>query len=96
MRTAWRALFIRARARAGDVVLVHGGSGGVGTAAVQIARSHGMQVIATAGTAEGEAVVKAQGAHHVLNHRDTDYLQQIPAPSPAATAWTWCWRCWPT
>ena len=77
--TAWRALFIRARARAGDVVLVHGGSGGVGTAAVQIARSHGMQVIATAGTAEGEAVVKAQGAHHVLNHRDDNYLQQLPA-----------------
>ena len=77
--TAWRALFIRARARAGDVVLVHGGSGGVGTAAVQIARSHGMQVIATAGTAEGEAVVKAQGAHHVLNHRDESYLQQVPA-----------------
>ena len=77
--TAWRALFIRGHARAGDVVLVHGGSGGVGTAAVQIARSHGMQVIATAGTADGEAVVKAQGAHHVLNHRDANYMQQIPA-----------------
>ena len=77
--TAWRALFIRAHARAGDIVLIHGGSGGVGTAAVQIARSHGMQVIATAGTAEGQALVKAQGAHHVLNHRDADYMLQIPA-----------------
>jgi|SRR5688572_30321796 NADPH:quinone reductase len=76
--TAWRALFLRARARAGEVVLVHGGSGGVGTAAVQIARAHGMQVIATAGTAAGAAVVGAQGAHHVLNHREADYLQQIP------------------
>src|ERR1044071_2365 len=50
--TAWRALFIRARARAGETVLVHGASGGVGTAAVQIARAHGLQVIGTAGTAE--------------------------------------------
>jgi NADPH2:quinone reductase len=76
--TAWRALFLRAHARAGDVVLVHGGSGGVGTAAVQIAHTHGMQVIATAGTAEGAALVKAQGARHVLNHHDADYMQQIP------------------
>jgi NADPH2:quinone reductase len=77
--TAWRALFIRGRAHAGDVVLVHGGSGGVGTAAVQIARAQGMQVIATAGTAKGSALVQAQGAHHVLNHREADYLLQIPA-----------------
>ena len=77
--TAWRALFIRARARAGEVVLIHGASGGVGTAAVQIARAHGMLAIGTAGTAEGMALVKAQGAHHVLNHREADYLQQIPA-----------------
>jgi NADPH:quinone reductase len=77
--TAWRALFIRAHARAGEIVLVHGGSGGVGTAAVQLARAFGMTVIATAGTAEGAAIVDAQGAHHVLNHREADYLQQIPA-----------------
>jgi len=75
--TAWRALFIRARARAGDVVLVHGASGGVGTAAVQIARAHGLQVIGTAGTADGLDLVRRQGAHHVLNHRDAGYLQQV-------------------
>lgn len=75
--TAWRALFIRARAKAGETVLVHGASGGVGLGAVQMARSHGLTVIGTAGTAEGLALVKAQGAHHVLNHRDADYLQQV-------------------
>ena len=75
--TAWRALFIRARARAGEAVLVHGASGGVGTAAVQIARAHGLTVIGTAGTAEGVALARAQGAHHVLNHREADYLQQV-------------------
>jgi NADPH2:quinone reductase len=76
--TAWRALFIRAHAHAGETVLVHGGSGGVGTAAIQIARAAGMQVIATAGTADGAALVKSQGAHHVLNHREGHYMQQIP------------------
>ena len=75
--TAWRALFIRARARAGETVLVHGASGGVGIAAVQIARAHGLQVIGTAGTGDGIALARAQGAHHVLNHREAGYLQQI-------------------
>jgi NADPH:quinone reductase len=75
--TAWRALFIRARARAGETVLVHGASGGVGTAALQIARAHGLQVIGTAGTEDGLAVVRQQGAHHVLNHREADYIQRV-------------------
>jgi len=75
--TAWRALFIRAHARAGETVLVHGASGGVGAGAVQIARAHGLRVIATAGTPDGMTLVRNHGAHHVLNHRDPDYLQQI-------------------
>jgi NADPH2:quinone reductase len=75
--TAWRALFIRAGAKAGETVLVHGASGGVGVAAVQMARAHGMTVIGTAGTDEGARLVKEQGAHHVLNHRDGDHLKQI-------------------
>src|SRR3954471_8860853 len=77
--TAWRALFIRAHARAGETVLVHGGSGGVGTAAVQIARSHGLRVFGTAGTAEGLQLVREQGAHEVFNHRDADYTSAILA-----------------
>src|SRR5262245_3425027 len=75
--TAWRALFIRARARAGETVLVHGASGGVGAGAVQIARAHGLKVIATAGTTDGMTLVRNHGAHHVLNHRDADYLVQV-------------------
>jgi NADPH2:quinone reductase len=75
--TAWRALFLRARAKAGETVLVHGASGGVGVAAVQIARAHGLTVIGTAGTAEGVRLVAEQGAHHVLNHKDADYLAQV-------------------
>lgn len=76
--TAWRALFVRAHAKAGDIVLVNGGTGGVGTAAIQIARAHGMRVIATAGTEEGAALVSELGAHHVLNHRQHGFLQRVP------------------
>jgi len=76
--TAWRALLMRAQARPGETVLVHGASGGVGTAAVQIARAFGMRVIGTAGSEEGLALVRSQGAHHVLNHREADYLQRLP------------------
>jgi len=77
--TAWRALFLKTKARPGETVLVHGGSGGVGVAAVQIARAHGLRVIGTAGTEEGLRLVREQGAHEVLNHRDADYVTKIPA-----------------
>jgi NADPH2:quinone reductase len=77
--TAWRALFLKTRARPGEAILVHGASGGVGTAAVQLARAHGMRVIGTAGTDEGLRLVREQGAHEVLNHREPDYLTKIPA-----------------
>ena len=80
--TAWRALFIRAHARAGETVLVHGASGGVGIAAVQIARAHGLTVIGTAGTEEGVHLVREQGAHHVLNHKEPDYLQKLLPLTP--------------
>ncbi len=74
---AYRALFQRAAAQAGESVLVHGASGGVGIAAVQLARKAGMRVIGTAGTKEGCELVLAQGAHHVLNHREPGYQEKI-------------------
>ena len=75
--TAWRALFGRANARAGDTVLSHGASGGVGIAATQFAVAAGLTVIGTAGTDEGLAVVRKQGARHAINHRSDGYLDQI-------------------
>ncbi len=77
--TAYRALFQLARAAAGETVLVHGASGGVGVAAVQLARAAGLTVIGTGGTEKGRQMVREQGAHHVLDHRAADYLQQVPA-----------------
>ena len=77
--TAHRALFHRAQARAGETVLIHGASGGVGLAAIQFARTAGLTIIATAGTESGRQLVKTQGAHHVLDHTNPDYLQEIQA-----------------
>jgi NADPH2:quinone reductase len=75
--TAWRALFGRANARAGDTVLVHGASGAVGIAATQFAVATGLTVIGTAGTEEGLAVAIRQGARHAFNHRSEGYLDQV-------------------
>jgi NADPH2:quinone reductase len=77
--TAWRALFGRANTRAGDRVLIHGASGGVGVAATQLAVAAGATVIGTAGSNDGLAVVRAQGARHAVNHTDAGYLDQITA-----------------
>jgi len=75
--TAHRGLFGRALAQPGESVLVHGASGGVGIAAVQLARAAGLQVIGTGGTEEGRRLVTEQGAHHVLDHHASDYLEQL-------------------
>jgi len=75
--TAYRALFQRAGARPAETVLVHGATGGVGTAAVQIARAHGMRVIGTAGTDDGLRLVREQGADVAVSHREPGYLDAI-------------------
>ena len=75
--TAWRALFLRARARPGETVLIQGASGGVGIAATQLARAQGLRVIGTAGSDRGIALVREQGAHEVLDHGQADYMSQI-------------------
>jgi NADPH2:quinone reductase len=72
--TAFRALFQRARAQSGETVLVHGGSGGVGIAAIQMAKAHGLIVAATAGTRVGLRLIEEQGAKYVLDHTDAEYV----------------------
>jgi NADPH2:quinone reductase len=74
---AYRALFQRARALPGETVLIHGASGGVGTAAVQLARAAGLSVIGTGGTPRGRELVAQQGAHQVLDHHTPAYLEEI-------------------
>lgn len=77
--TAYRALFQKANALAGETVLIHGGSGGVGTAAIQLAKAAGMTIIATAGTDAGRNLVSQLGAHHVLDHHAPDFVEQTMA-----------------
>lgn len=75
--TVYYGLFKRANARPGEVVLVHGASGGVGLAAVQVARSHGMTVIGTAGSERGLQVVKNNGADIVIDHKETNVVDAV-------------------
>lgn len=75
--TAYRALFQLAVSRPGETLLVHGASGGVGLAAVQLARAAGMKIIGTAGTAEGLQLLKNEGADQSVNHSSPDYREQI-------------------
>lgn len=75
--TAYRALFHRAQAQAGEMIFIHGASGGVGIAATQVARAAGFIIVGTAGTEAGRKLVIDHGAHHVLDHRDPGYLDQL-------------------
>jgi NADPH2:quinone reductase len=75
--TAYRALIQRAQAQPADTVLVHGASGGVGIAAVQLASSRGMTVIGTAGSQRGLELVHTEGAHFALNHHQNDCVDRI-------------------
>lgn len=75
--TAYHAIFNKARAQVGEIVLVHGASGGVGTAAVQIAHSAGLIVIGSAGTDVGRELARAQGADRIVDHKDPRHFQQV-------------------
>jgi NADPH2:quinone reductase len=75
--TAYRALFQRGGGKKGEEVLIHGASGGVGTASVQLARAAGMLVTGTAGTDAGMKLVTEQGAQHAVNHATAGYLDEL-------------------
>ena len=78
--TAFRALLDVGRPQHGDRVLIHGATGGVGTAAVQIALAHGLDVWATAGSDEGRDLVARLGVKpaQILDHGDPDHLNELP------------------
>ena len=75
--TAYRALFQRARAVPGETVLVHGATGGVGIATVELAHARGLTVIGTGGTDQGLATVREHGADVVVSHRAANYTDDI-------------------
>jgi NADPH2:quinone reductase len=75
--TAYRALVVRGNAKAGESLLVHGASGGVGIAAVQLARAAGLSVFGTASSEEGRTIVRESGAIHALDHKREGYLDEL-------------------
>ena len=75
--TAYHALMLCARLKPGEWVLVHGGAGGVGLAAIQIARWRGARVIATAGSAERRELLGSLGAEHVFDSRSGAFVEDV-------------------
>jgi len=74
--TAYAALFLKAKVKAGETVLVHGATGGVGHAAVQYAKLAGAKVIGTAGTPEGEKFLQQIHSDFALNHADPEHFKK--------------------
>lgn len=77
--TAWHAMVTLGNLRAGEWVLIHGGAGGVGLAAIQIARHLGLRVIATAGSGVKRSFLRAEGVEHVLDSRSLDFADEVRA-----------------
>jgi putative PIG3 family NAD(P)H quinone oxidoreductase len=75
--TVWTNVFERGRLKPGESILIHGGSSGIGTTAIQLARAFGSRVFVTAGSAEKCAACQQLGAELAINYRDTDFVAAI-------------------
>jgi putative PIG3 family NAD(P)H quinone oxidoreductase len=75
--TVWSNLFLDAELRAGEIVLVHGGSSGIGTVAIQLARAHGCLVAVTAGSQKKLDACAALGADILINYREEDFVGRM-------------------
>ena len=75
--TVWTNVFERGRLKPGESILVHGGSSGIGTAAIQLARALGSRVFATAGSAEKCAACERLGAERAINYREQDFVAVV-------------------
>jgi thioester reductase-like protein len=75
--TSYYALVYLARMRKGEKILIHAGTGGVGQAAIQIAKELGLEIFSTAGTPEKRELLKKLGADHVMNSRSLDFVDDV-------------------
>ena len=75
--TVWTNVFERGRLQPGESILIHGGSSGIGTTAIQLARRFGSRVFATAGSAEKCAACERLGAERAINYRDADFVAAV-------------------
>jgi putative PIG3 family NAD(P)H quinone oxidoreductase len=81
--TVWSNVFQRGGLKAGERFLVHGGSSGIGTTAIQLAHSFGARVFATAGSAEKCKACVDLGAEHAINYREEDFVEVLRAQGGA-------------
>ncbi|WP_420103767.1 NAD(P)H-quinone oxidoreductase [Bosea sp. (in: a-proteobacteria)] len=77
--TVWTNVFQRGRLSAGESFLVHGGSSGIGTTAIQLAKAFGATVLATAGSADKCVACRQLGADHAINYREDDFVAAAKA-----------------
>lgn len=84
--TVWSNVFMIAGLRPGDVFLVHGGGGGIGTFAIQLAAASGARVFTTAGSEEKLARCRELGAEVAINYRDEDFVEVVRAATDGAGA----------
>jgi putative PIG3 family NAD(P)H quinone oxidoreductase len=75
--TVWSNVFDRGGLKAGEAFLVHGGSSGIGTTAIQLARAFGARVFATAGSAEKCRACEDLGAERAINYREEDFVEVV-------------------
>jgi NADPH:quinone reductase len=75
--TVWTNVFERGRLKPGESILIHGGSSGIGTTAIQLARAFEARVFATAGSADKCAACERLGAQRCINYRETDFVEAI-------------------
>ena len=77
--TVWNNVFDRVHLAAGETILIHGGSSGIGLTAIQLAKVFGATTITTVGSAEKVAFCRAIGADHVINYREQDFVAEVAA-----------------
>jgi putative PIG3 family NAD(P)H quinone oxidoreductase len=75
--TVWSNVFMTANLQTGQTVLIHGGSGGIGTMAIQLARAFGSRIAVTAGTAEKLEACRELGAEILINYREQDFVEVL-------------------
>jgi putative PIG3 family NAD(P)H quinone oxidoreductase len=84
--TVWSNVFLTANLQPGELLLVHGGSSGIGTMAIQLAREFGARVAVTAGSAEKLAACRELGAEVLVNYREQDFVEEVRAATGGAGA----------
>ena len=84
--TVWSNVFLTANLQPGETLLVHGGSSGIGTMAIQLAREVGARVAVTAGSAEKLEACRSLGAEILVNYREEDFVERVLAATDGAGA----------